>query len=94
MKKKRRRFTTQFKARVALEAIKEHKTLTELAAEYEVHPNQIAQWKRQLLDASSDIFSKTSSNEQKKRQSLEDELYKQIGILKVELEWLKKKLPN
>lgn len=93
MKKKRRRFTTQFKAKVALEAIKEHKTLTELAAEYEVHPNQIAQWKRQLLDASSDIFSKTSSNTQKKRQSLEDELYKQIGILKVELEWLKKKLP-
>jgi len=66
MKKKRRRFTAQFKAKVTLEAVKEHKTLTELASEYEVHPNQIAQWKRQLLNASSDIFSSASSNEQKR----------------------------
>ena len=94
MKKKRRRFTAQFKAKVALEALKEQKTLTELAAEYEVHPNQIAQWKRQLLDESSEIFSPASANEKKKQQSLEDELYKQIGRLKVELEWLKKKLPT
>jgi putative transposase len=80
-----------FKAKVALEAVKGEKTLTQLASEYRVHPNQIGQWKKRLLNELPTLFSDNRSRLDKERNELEDELYRQIGQLKVELEWLKKK---
>jgi transposase-like protein len=88
---KRTRYSAEFKAKVALEALREHKTLSELAAEFEIHPNQIVEWKRQLLEHSIDVFSAHSVKEGKERDKLEDQLYQQIGRLKTELDWLKKK---
>jgi transposase-like protein len=92
MTKTRKRYGSEFKAKVALEAIKEQKTLTELSNQFQLHPNQISQWKKQLLDGAQSIFSIRSNNSQRKQQKLEAQLYQQIGQLTVELDWLKKKL--
>lgn len=88
----KRHFSAEFKARVAREALKEQKTLSELAAEYEVHPSQIAQWKKQLLDALPDVFSRGGGRDAKREEQLKDRLYRQIGQLQVEVDWLKKKV--
>lgn len=88
----RRQFSAQFKARVAREALKEQKTIAELAAEYDVHPNQIAQWKKQMLDALPDVFSRGRAHDAKREEKLKDRLYRQIGQLQMELDWLKKKV--
>lgn len=87
----RKRYTAAFKSKVALEAIKGMKTISEIASEYEVHPNQVSQWKRQLRDRIEDVFtdSRRSSRSEEKEK---DRLYQEIGRLKVELDWLKKKL--
>jgi putative transposase len=87
----RKRHSASFKAKVALEAAKEEKTISQLASEYEVHPNQIRQWKKRLLQEASDIFSTRREKETRNQEELEAELYRQIGQLKVELDWLKKK---
>jgi len=91
---KRRRFSANFKARVAREALKERKTISDLAAEYDVHPNQISQWKKQLLDALPEVFSKRSEQERQREERLKDRLYQEIGQLQVELDWLKKSRPG
>lgn len=88
---KRRRFSGSFKARVALEALKNQRTLSELAKEYEVHPNQIVTWKKKLHSEMALIFNKKRDSELRVQQDLVNELYRQIGQLKVELDWLKKK---
>ena len=90
----RKRYSAEFKAKVALEAIKEQKTLSELAQQYSLHPNQIAQWKKQLLTGSVDVFSNSSKIRHSKQKTLEAQLYQQIGQLKVELDWLKKKFQS
>lgn len=79
------------KAKVALEATKGEKTITQLASEYRVHPNQIGQWKKKLLKELPSLFSDKRERQDKGRDELESELYRQIGQLKVEVEWLKKK---
>lgn len=80
-----------FKARVALEAVKGEKTIAQIASEYGVHPNQIGQWKRKLLEELPMLFSDKRSRHDKDQEELEAELYRQIGQLKVEIDWLKKK---
>lgn len=92
MIKTRKRYSSEFKAKVALEAAKEQKTLTELSNQFQLHPNQISQWKKQLLDEAQSIFAIKSNNSQRKQEKLEAQLYQQIGQLAVELDWLKKKL--
>jgi len=88
----RRRHSSEFKARVALEALKGQKTLNELASELGVHPVQIAQWKRQLLDASAGVFeSGASRHGERAQEQLVEQLYQEIGQLKVEVDWLRKK---
>lgn len=91
MKRKRKQFDGAFKAKVALNAIKGEKTLSELASQYEIHPNQIRQWKQKVMDDLPDIFSRKREKTDQDQQELIDELYKQIGQLKVELDWVKKK---
>jgi len=91
MSEQRKRYDAEFKAKVALEAIKEEKTLAQLGSEYRVHPNQIAQWKKQLLETLPTLFSDKRKKVEKEGEDLQAELYKQIGQLKVENEWLKKK---
>lgn len=91
MARRRRRFSAEFKAKVALEAIRGQKTVAELAGEHEVHANQIRQWKTQLLEALPEVFGRRREQDAAKQQELTDRLYQQIGQLKVELDWLKKK---
>jgi transposase-like protein len=91
MENKRRKFSGSFKAKVALAAVNGDRTLAELASESGVHANQITKWKRQLLDGLPGIFSDGHQEDLRQQQALTDRLYQQIGQLKVELDWLKKK---
>lgn len=91
MKNKRRNHSSQFKAKVALAALQGQKTIAELASEYDVHPNQITQWKKHLLASLPELFSRRRDRAQQATEELTDHLYQQIGQLKVELDWLKKK---
>ena len=87
----RRQHSGAVKAQVALEAIRGERTVNEIAADYGVHPVQIPQWKRIALDALPDIFSRRRGAKQKDEETLKAAVYQQIGHLKVELDWLKKK---
>lgn len=91
MKARRKRYTAEFKAKVAIEAIKGQRTVNEIAARYEVHPNQVSQWKKQALEQMSEVFSEGRDRKERSEGELRDQLYQQIGQLKVELDWLKKK---
>ena len=91
MSKRRRRFNAEFKFQVALEAAKGTRTLNELSSQYGVHPNQISGWKRELLEGGATVFSSNSAQQLREQEALQTELYEQIGRLKMELEWLKKK---
>ena len=88
----RRRFSAAFKARVAIEAVKGQRTAAELAGHYQVHPGQIAQWKKQLLEAAEQVFSVRAAADRQQQEELTAKLYQQIGQLKVELDFLQKKL--
>jgi transposase-like protein len=83
--------TPAFKAKVALEALKEDKTSAELAGEYQVHPGQIRQWKQTAKEGLVGLFNGRKKKEDKDKDELVQELYQQIGQQKVELDWLKKK---
>jgi transposase len=87
----RRGHDAVLKARVALEALKEEKTMAQLSSEFGVHVNQIRQWRQKLLDELPSLFSDRRKKKDKEGEALLSELYRQIGQLKVELEWLKKK---
>tara|TARA_B100000609_G_scaffold147904_1_gene119558 strand:+ start:66 stop:350 length:285 start_codon:yes stop_codon:yes gene_type:complete len=90
MANKRKRYSEDFKARIALEALKERQTISEIAYEHELHPNQVTQWKKQLLDNAHLSFS-DGRKKSKQVDNKEALLYQQIGQLQVELDWLKKK---
>lgn len=90
MSEKRRRFSASFKAEVALEAIRCKSTVNEIASKHKVHPNQVVAWKKQAVESLTEAFA-----DRRKRPGKEEEetnqLYEQIGRLKVEVDWLKKK---
>ena len=91
MGKKRKKYNSEFKAKVALAALKNEMTTAELAARFGVHPTMISAWKRSILEGAVDIFdSGTKSRKQTEEQI--DELYRQIGKLQVERDFLSKKL--
>ena len=88
----RRKFTAEFKKKVVLEALKERNSISELATRYEVHATQITEWKKQFLDNSEAVFNKGAESKSEETEKLMEQLYAQIGQLKVENDWLKKKL--
>ena len=88
----RKRYSAAFKARVALEAAKQTRTLAELSKAFQVHPVQISQWKKQLLDGAESLFGDGRRREHDQSEALQAELYQQIGRLNMEVEWLKKKV--
>ena len=92
MKNNRKQYSADFKAKVALAALNGHHIISELAAMYEVSPVQISKWKAQLTRGANDIFTdkRKKENEMKKKET--ENLYKQIGKQKVEIDWLKKKV--
>jgi putative transposase len=92
MARKRRLFEASFKARVALDAVRGLKTVSELAALHKVHPSQITAWKKQLLEGAGTLFEGPTSRADKSDEPSTSELYEQIGRLKIELDWVKKKV--
>jgi transposase-like protein len=91
MVKMRKRYSAEFKAKVAMAAIRNEESMAELAARFGVHPNMIAKWKKALVEGAADIFDKEHKSH-KQTESEVDELYRQIGQLKVERDFLSKKL--
>jgi putative transposase len=91
MSTQRKQYSAEFKARVALEALKGFKTVNELASIYGVHPTQIAHWKHRLQKEMPEIFSVRRDQQTRDQEALQARLYQQIGQRKVELDWLKKK---
>ena len=91
MTQKRKQYNMQFKFKVALDAAKGVKTINQLASDYDLHPNQVSNWKKQLLEEGPGLFNRQLDRRQEQQAAQEAELYEQIGRLKMELEWLKKK---
>jgi len=91
MAKARRNYSDKFKTKVALEALKEQLTISETAKKYEIHPNIVTQWKKRLLEGAESVFQDKRKNKDSSDEELVDTLYRQIGQLKVETDWLKKK---
>jgi putative transposase len=91
MKQKRKKHSGEFKAKVALEAVKGARTLNELAGHFEVHPTQVVQWKQRLVTGASDLFTGGVERDVVREEELRDRLYQEIGQMKVKLDWLKKK---
>jgi transposase-like protein len=86
----RKRHSASFKAKVALEAAKQTRTLAELAKAYQVHPVQISQWRKQLLEGAESLFHDGRRRDHDDHQAIQSELYERIGRLNMEVEWLKK----
>jgi len=92
MERHRKKYSPEFKAKVALAAAKGQKTLSELAAQYSVHANQISKWKAQLLESAPGLFRDGRQKKKEKDSIKEEQLYEQIGRLKMDVDWLKKSL--
>ena len=92
MSQKRRKHSDEFKAKVALEAIKGVRTLSELSSLFGVHPTVIAHWKRMLVEGAPGVFNHGAGGSVKSEEEITAPLYEQIGRLQVEVEWLKKKV--
>ncbi len=92
MSKKRRTFSDKFKAKIALEAVRGVKTLAQLAAEHQVHPNQISKWRKILVSQASELFAAEKSSAARTEEEITAPLYEEIGRLKMDVRWLEKKL--
>ena len=92
MKKSRKQYSPDFKAKVAMEAIKGQETIAELAIRFEIHPTQITKWKRELIAGAGNIFGADPNKKIKDEKGLINQLYQQIGQLKVEKDFLEKGL--
>ena len=88
---KRKRYTKEFKAEVALEAVKGQKTVNQIASEFGIHTSQINDWKRQMLSGLPQMFDRQGERREAANEAERDRLYRQIGKLQVEVDWLKKK---
>jgi transposase-like protein len=93
MSVKRQTYSAEFKSKVALEAIKEERTINEIASSYSIHPQLVKQWKKLAQDNIAVVFTdkRSKMSKEKDDEALKEQLYQQIGQLKVELDWLKKK---
>ena len=92
MTQKRKQYSNQFKFKVAMEAVKGLATVNEIASRYNVHPNQVRNWKSQLLAEGAGVYKRKTGQHRQAQDNQESQLYEQIGRLKMELEWLKKKM--
>ena len=92
MRRERRKFSSKFKTKVVLEVLKERDTVQQIAARYEIHPNQISMWKRQFLDGAEGVFNGEVKAPEKRSEEEQAKLYKKIGQLQVEVDFLKKSL--
>lgn len=90
MGKKRVRHSAEFKGKVALEALKGMKTVHELAGQYQVHPTQISQWKRQVQERVNELFANGQGKGPHETEVVQAKLYEEVGRLKMELDWIKK----
>lgn len=91
MRRKRRVFGGPFRAKVAIAAVKGDKTLSELASQFEVHSNQVSAWRKELIERAAELFEDRRRRKPDEASASQEELYEQIGRLKMEVEWLKKK---
>lgn len=92
MSTKRRSFTNQKKFKIVLEAIKGEHQITEIAKEYEVHPNQITKWKKTFLENGHSVFSTKKDTRAEELEETQEDLYKKIGYQQVQIDWLKKNI--
>lgn len=91
-KQARKTYSTEFKVKVVLEAFKGQRTINEVSSQYGIHPNQVKQWKKQAVESLPEVFSTRRVRVGQEEEALKGQLYQQIGQLKVELDWLKKKV--
>ena len=91
MKRQRKQYSADLKAKIAVEAVKGQRTIQEIASHYSIHPNQVTQWKKQLLDNAGEVFSSSRDRISEADEQMKAELYQQIGKLQVEFDWLKNK---
>ena len=92
MPRTRKNYSAEMKAKIALEAIKGQRTINEISSHYDVHPNQVMNWKKQAMDQMASSFGVRAQKAAKDEEIEKAQLYQQIGQLKVELDWLKKKV--
>ena len=90
MSKKRRTFSNELKFTIVLEVIKRQQQVTEIAAEYNVHPNQITTWKKQFLKNGSTLFEKKADDKTERLEETQEDLFKKIGEQQYKIDWLKK----
>lgn len=88
---RRKNYSKEFKAKVALAALKGHQTANEIASEFRVHVSLVNRWKKQAIESLPSVFGDTQAQQEKEAEKQQDNLYQQIGKLQVELDWLKKK---
>ncbi|MGH8403762.1 MAG: transposase [Gammaproteobacteria bacterium] len=89
--RQRRHYSAEWKAKVALEAVKGQRTVQQIASHFEVHPSLVMQWKKRLLEGAAEVFSDGGRGPGAADEEVKAELYQQIGKLQVEVDWLKKK---